>query len=83
MALDAQLLDFFKNTSVTKLQNMSEWAGSLQTSPDQFLVAALVITDLELERVGRIRAHILGIIAERELSDQAVEQLKDDLRGSR
>ena len=84
MALDAQLLDFFKNTSINKLQNMSEWAGTLQTSPDQFLVAALVITDLELERVGRIRAHVLGIIAEREgFGNQAVEQLKDDLRRSR
>jgi len=80
VTLDAQLLDFFKNTSVTKLQNMSEWAGTLQTSPDQFLVAALVIAELELERVSKIRAHVLAIIAERELGGLAVEQLKDQLR---
>ena len=80
MTLDPELLDFFKNTSVTKLQNMTEFTGTLQTSPDQHIVAALVITELELERVRRIRAHVLGIVAERELGNLAVEQLKDQLR---
>ena len=80
MTLDAELLDFFKNTSVTKLQNMTEFAGTLQTSPDQHIVAALVITELELGRVSNIRAHVLAIIAERELGNLAVKQLKDQLR---
>ena len=41
-------------------------------------------TQKQMERVGRIRTHVLGIIAEREgFSNQAVEQLKDDLRRSR
>lgn len=80
MTLDPGLLDFYKNTSITQLQNMSEWSGTLQTSPDQLLVAALVITEQELERVNRIRGHILAIIAERGLGDLAVNQLKDQLR---
>ena len=79
VTLDAELLDFFKNTSITKLQNMTEFTGTLQTSPDQHVVAALVITELQLERVSKIRAHILAIIAERGLGNLAVEQLKDQL----
>ena len=76
MTLDPDLLDFFTNTSITQLQNMSEYSGTLQVAPDQHLVAALVITEIELERVNRIRGHILAIIAERKLSNLAMNQLK-------
>ncbi len=77
--LDAKLLDFYTNTGITQLQNMSEWSDTLQVAPDQHLVAALVIAETELERINRIRGHILAIIAERGLDGSAVEQLKMDL----
>ena len=80
--LDAKLLDFYTNTGITQLQNMSEYSGALQVAPDQCLVAALVILETELERINRIRGHTLAIIAERGLGDLAVEQLKDQLRES-
>ena len=80
MTLDPDLLDFFTNTSITQLQNMSEYSGTLQVAPDQHLVAALIITETELERINRIRGHVLAIIAERGLGDLAVNQLKDQLR---
>ncbi len=81
--LDVKLLDFYTNTGITQLQNMSEWSDTLQVAPDQYLVAALVILETELERINRIRGHILAIIAERGLGNLAIKQLKDQLRETR
>ena len=81
MTLNPALLDFYKNTSIFKLQNMLE-LSTLQTSEDQIVVAGLVIAENDIERASRIRTHILAIIAERGLGSSAVEQLKDDLKKS-